>query len=67
MAALDAESKRLIASLDSSRSDNDSLRHAASRVETDLRDREELVRALGLELDRLKEIDLRPRPRRPVP
>ena len=67
VAALDAESSRLRASLDSLRSDNDSLRNTASRVEIDLRDREELVRALRLELERLKEIDLRTRPRRPLP
>jgi len=67
VAVLGAETARLRASLDSLRDQSDSLRRNASRVETDLRDREELVRALRLELERLKEIDLRPRPRRPLP
>lgn len=67
VAQLDAESARLRVSLDSLRAQNDSLRYGTSRVELDLRDREELVRALRLELERLKEIDLRPRVRRPLP
>jgi len=67
VAVLGAETARLRASLDSLRDQSDSVRRYASRVETELRDREELVRALRLELERLKEIDLRPRPRRPLP
>ena len=67
VAVLGAETARLRASLDSLRDQSDSLRRNALRVEVDLRDREELVRALRLELERLKEIDLRPRPRRPLP
>lgn len=53
----------LAAALDSLEMENDSLRTHVSRIEADLLDRDEQVRALRLELQRLKEIDLRPRPR----
>jgi cell division protein FtsB len=56
----------LSAQLDSLTLENDSLRAGATRLETELRDREEQIQALRLELQRLKEIDLRPRTRKPV-
>jgi chromosome segregation ATPase len=65
IATLDSEKARLSAVRDSMGVQNDSLRRSAARLEADLREREELIRALKLELERLKEIDLRPRPRRP--
>jgi len=64
--ALGAELEALRAARDSVGAQNDSLRVSASRLEADLRDREEQMRALRLELQRLKEIDLKPRPRRPI-
>lgn len=65
--ALDAEASQLRAWLDSLRTENDSLRRNASGLESSLRDRETQILALRLELQRLKEIDLKPRRRRPSP
>jgi chromosome segregation ATPase len=62
IAQLTTETKRLRASLDSATSRNDSLQHAMTRVEADLKDREDQLRALRLELARLKQIDLNQRP-----
>ncbi len=56
----------LQAALDSVRAANDSLRLDASRLQFDVLDRDEELRALRLELQRLKAIDLRPR-QRPTP
>jgi two-component sensor histidine kinase len=55
----------LRARLDSARVDNDSLRLQAARLQFDLSDRDAELRALRLELERLKAIDLKPRPRLP--
>ena len=53
--------------LDSAAAQSDSLRRSATRLEVELRDRDEQLRAARLELQRLKEIDLKrsPPPRRP--
>jgi hypothetical protein len=67
IASLASDKERLTATRDSMGVQNDSLRRSAARLEADVREREELIRALKLELERLKEIDLRPRPRRPPP
>ena len=56
------DTRRLRASLDSTAARNDTLQRNVSRIEADLRDREDQLRALRLELSRLKEIDLNPRP-----
>jgi hypothetical protein len=56
------ETRRLRVSLDSAIARNDSLQHNVTRIEADLHDREDQLRALRLELARLKEIDLNPRP-----
>jgi chromosome segregation ATPase len=65
-AAAAAAATQLRVALDSLHAQNDSLRRSAKRLEADLLDREEKLRALQLELQRLKEIDLRPRkPPRP--
>lgn len=42
---------------------NERLRQVAAQLAADLRDRERRMEALGEELDRLKQIDLRPTPR----
>jgi hypothetical protein len=66
IAELTAEVQRLHAGLDSAESQRDMLRRNAARLESDLRDRDEQLRALRLELKQLKEIDLKPRvPRKP--
>ncbi|MEX2153115.1 MAG: hypothetical protein WD825_07230 [Gemmatimonadaceae bacterium] len=65
--ALGAKLEALRVARDSVGAQNDSLRVSASLLEADLRDREEQMRALRLELQRLKEIDLKPRPRRSPP
>lgn len=62
IAQLTNDTRRLRASLDSASARSDTLQRAVTRVEADLRDREEQLRALRLELARLKEIDLNPRP-----
>jgi hypothetical protein len=56
------ETRRLRVSLDSAVARNDTLQRSVSRMETDLRDREDQLRALRVELARLKQIDLNPRP-----
>jgi hypothetical protein len=56
-----AETRVFRERLDSASQVNDQLRRNTSRLETDLREREEQLRALRLELQRLKEIDLKPR------
>ena len=61
VAALGVQMAQLQRELDSLVAQNDSLRRSASRLEEDLADREEQIRAIRLELQRLKEIDLKPR------
>ena len=63
IATLGTEARQLRTSRDSLAIENDSLRLNLSRLQTDSLDREEQVLALRLELERLKEIDLK-RPRR---
>jgi cell division protein FtsB len=65
IAARDAEVAKLRAELDSLVAQNDSLRRTAARLEGDVLDREEQIRAIRLELQRLKEIDLKPRSPKP--
>jgi hypothetical protein len=60
--ALTAETRQLRARLDSIGGQTDQLRRNAARAEAELREREDQLRALRLELQRLKEIDLKPRP-----
>ncbi|HEX3866739.1 MAG TPA: HAMP domain-containing sensor histidine kinase [Gemmatimonadaceae bacterium] len=62
IAQLAADRQRMRAALDSANARGDSLQRATSRIEADLRDRDEQLRALRMELVRLKEIDLKPRP-----
>lgn len=62
IAQLTNDTRRLRASLDSVSARSDTLQRNVSRIELDLRDREDQLRALRLELSRLKEIDLNPRP-----
>jgi hypothetical protein len=64
--ALTAETVQLHARLDSLGAQSDQLRRNASRTEAELHDREEQLRTLRRELQRLKEIDLKPRPPAPV-
>ena len=59
--ALTAEMRQLQARLDSLSGQTDQLRRAATRAEAELHDREEQLKALRVELQRLKEIDLKPR------
>ena len=61
VSALTAEMSRLRAELDSLMAQNDSLRRSATRLEADVAEREEQMRAIRLELQRLKEIDFRAR------
>jgi len=61
IAALDVQMVRLRARLDSLEAQNDSLRRSSAKTEMEILGREEQIRALRLELLRLKEIDLRPR------
>jgi two-component system sensor histidine kinase GlrK len=65
IAALEGEIGQLRARLDSARVEADSMRRANARLEADARDREEQLRSLRLELERLKAIDLKPRGGRP--
>jgi hypothetical protein len=58
---LTAQQARLRAGLDSAQAQSDAFRRSAARLEADLRDRDEQLRALRLELKQLKEIDLKPR------
>lgn len=62
IAQLTNEMRRLRGSLDSTIARNDTLQRNATRMEADLRDREEQLRTLRVELARLKQIDLNPRP-----
>jgi septal ring factor EnvC (AmiA/AmiB activator) len=61
----DTEVAKLRAELDSLLAQNDSLRRTAARLEGDVLDREEQIRAIRSELQRLKEIDLKPRSPKP--
>jgi hypothetical protein len=65
IAALTRETQVLRVRIDSSVVQSDSLRAAIARVETLRKDRETELAALRLELQKLKEIDLKPRPTRP--
>ena len=62
IAQLTTEMRRVRVSLDSAIARNDTLQRNVTRLETDLRDREDQLRALRVELARLKQIDLNPRP-----
>lgn len=62
--ALCVEVMKLRAQLDSLAALHETLRGDTARLATDLRARDELIRAMRSELQRLKEIDLKPRPRR---
>lgn len=64
IAQLDREIRGLRAHIDSLTATSDSLRNVISRAETDRRDRESQLNALRLELQRLKEIDLKRSPAR---
>jgi hypothetical protein len=59
---LSNEMRRLHGTLDSAIARNDTLQRNVTRLEADLRDREDQLRALRVELARLKQIDLNPRP-----
>jgi hypothetical protein len=59
--ALTTEARQLHVRLDSLSGQSDQLRRSAARAEAELHDREEQIRALRNELQRLKEIDLKPR------
>lgn len=61
IATLTGETRELRARIDSATAQGDSLRAAVSRLEADRREKEEQIKALRLELQRLKEIDLKPR------
>lgn len=61
VAELTAQQSRMRASLDSAQGQSDALRRSAAKLEADVRDRDEQLRALRLELKQLKEIDLKPR------
>jgi len=65
IAKLERETQTLRVRIDSSAAQSDSLRGVIARVETLRKDRETELAALRLELQRLKEIDLKPRPTRP--
>jgi hypothetical protein len=62
IAALTRETRDLQAKADSLTASSDSLHGVVSRMDADRRDREAQLQALRRELQRLKEIDLRPRP-----
>lgn len=61
IAELTAQQVRLRAELDSAQAQSEALRRSTARLEADVRDRDEQLRALRLELKQLKEIDLKPR------
>ncbi|MEO8337434.1 MAG: hypothetical protein ABI664_20825 [bacterium] len=61
IAELTAQQVRLRAALDSAQAQSDASRRSTARLEADVRDRDEQLRALRLELRQLKEIDLKPR------
>jgi hypothetical protein len=60
--SLSADTRLLRTRLDSASAQGDQMRRTTSRLEAELRDREEQLRTLRRELQRLKEIDLKPRP-----
>jgi hypothetical protein len=59
---LTADTRLLRARLDSISLQSDQAKRNTTRLETELRDRDEQLRVLRRELQRLKEIDLKPRP-----
>jgi hypothetical protein len=64
--ALTKETRELRARADSSAGQSDSLRAAIKTLETERKERDDQLKALRLELQQLKEIDLKPRsPARP--
>ena len=62
IADLTRQTQELRARADSSGAQSDSLRSVVAKLETERREREEQLRALRLELQQLKEIDLKSRP-----
>lgn len=62
IADLSNDVRRLRAGLDSAQAAGDVARRNTARLESDLHDRDEQLRALRLELRQLKDVDLRPRP-----
>jgi hypothetical protein len=62
IATLTAQVQRLRAARDSAVTKSDTLQRAVDRISADLRERDDRIRALRLELDRLKAIDLKRRP-----
>jgi hypothetical protein len=67
IAELSAQQLRLRVQLDSLTAVSDAQRRAATKLEADLRERDEQLRALRLELRQLKEIDLKPHFRKSTP
>ena len=61
IASLTRESHDLRTKIDSATQQSDSLRSTLTRVENDRKEKEDQLKALRLELQRLKEIDLKPR------
>jgi hypothetical protein len=61
IAELTVQQARLRAGFDSAQTQSDASRRSAARLEADVRDRDEQLRALRHELKQLKEIDLKPR------
>lgn len=61
IAQLTAEAEHLRATADSAMGQSDAARRSTAKLEGDLRERDEQLRVLRLELRRLKEIDLKPR------
>jgi chromosome segregation ATPase len=61
MAAMTARMDTLRLQLEALQIQNDSLRRSANRMESEIRERDEQIRAIRLELQRLKEIDLKPK------
>lgn len=59
---LTGQQVRLRAQLDSSQTQGDAMRRSTARLEVDVRERDEQLLALRLELRRLKAIDLKPLP-----
>jgi hypothetical protein len=64
--ALTRETRDLRARADSATAQSDSLRVAIGKVEGERRERDEQIKALRLELQQLKEIDLKRAPPRPI-
>ena len=60
--SLTTDARLLRTRLDSAGAQGDQMRRTTSRLEAELRDREDQLRLLRRELQRLKEIDLKPRP-----